>query len=86
MILNNKIIDRRVYRLFLSVFKGKGGICFDLFWNFGWLQLIIKQKVKLISWKLINDSLVHFGIIMLLESKILSENQWQLNEIWENLN
>lgn len=74
MILNNKIIDRRVYRLLLSVFKGKGGICFETLDRY-WLQLIIKQKVKLISWKLINDSLVHFGIIMLLESKILSENQ-----------
>lgn len=71
------------YWVFLRVREEFVLICFE---TLDRLQLIIKQKVKLISWKLINDSLVHFGIIMLLESKILSENQWQLNEIWENLN
>lgn len=73
------------YWVFLRVREEFVLICFETLDRY-WLQLIIKQKVKLISWKLINDSLVHFGIIMLLESKILSENQWQLNEIWENLN
>lgn len=71
------------YWVFLRVREEFVLICFE---TLDRLQLIIKQKVKLISWKLINDSLVHFGIIMLFESKILSENQWQLNEIWENLN